>query len=135
MKKIFKFNFIGIFILLISVSCSKSESDGKWDDNIKLSEKEVEFSAENNSILITTQGEWWWIDDINFDGIHIDFSNINTTQNNFIIEKPEFKIERRNKTEIHIDMYENTTGSIRVLYIGLEAGDYFDSIKITQLSN
>ncbi len=128
MKKIFKFNIIGIFLVLLSVSCSKSEPIGEWDDIIKISEKEIEISSENNSILITTQGKWWWIYDINLNGNHIDFSNINTTRDNFIIE-------RINKTEIHIDMYENTTGSIRVLNIGLEAGDYFDNIKITQLSN
>ena len=135
MKKTIKLNIIGIFILFLGVSCTKSEPDGIWDDNIKLSQKEVELSAENSSVLITTEGEWWWIDNINLDGNHINFSDINTTQNDFIIEKPEFKIERRNTTEIHIDMFENTTGSVRILKIGLQAGDYFDYIKTTQLSD
>lgn len=135
MKKFVKLNIVGIFIILLANSCTQSVIDGKWDDNIKLSQKEVELSAENNSVLITTQGEWWWIDDINFDGTHIDYSNIDLTEDNYIIDKQEFKIERRNKTEIHIHISKNTTGSIRVLKIGLEAGDYFDYIKITQLSN
>ena len=133
-----KLNIIGILILLLGIlgtSCTKSEPDGKWDDNIKLSQKKVEISGENNSLLITTEGEWWWITDITLDETHIDFSGVNTTQNDFVIENTEFKIERKNTTEIHIDMYNNSTGSSRVLRIGLEAGDYFDGITITQLSN
>ncbi len=137
MTKKIKLNIIGIFIIFNAMSCSTSISKplGEWDDIIKLSQKEATLSAENSSILITTQGEWWWISDIEFDGTQIDFSDIDTTQNNFIIEKPEFKIERINKTEIHIEISKNTTDSVRVLYISLEAGDYFDSIKITQLSD
>ena len=132
-----KLNIIGILILLLGTSCTKSEPEpiGKWDDNIKLSQKKVEISGENNSLLITTEGEWWWITDITLDETHIDFSGVNTTQNDFVIENTEFKIERKNTTEIHIDMYNNPTGSSRVLKIGLGAGDYFDGIAITQLSN
>ena len=34
-----KLNIIGILILLLGTSCTKSEPEGKWDDNIKLSQK------------------------------------------------------------------------------------------------
>jgi len=134
-KNLTKLNIIGILILLLGISCTKSMPDGKWDDNIRLSQKEVEISGENNSLLITTEGEWWWIIDITLDETHIDFSGVDTTQSDFVIENNEFKIERENTTEIHIDMYNNSTGSSRILRIRLEAGDYFDGITITQLSN
>ncbi len=132
MQNTIKTYFISAFIFILANSCAKTEITGLWDDIIKLSQKEVEVPAEKNSVLITTQGEWWWISDITFNDTLIDKGNIDTTQDNFIIEHPEFSIERRNKTEIYIRMNENTSESPRILNIWLEAGDYFDSIKITQ---
>ena len=135
MNSILKLNLVVILVLSLLMSCTKSEPEGLWKDNIKLSQKEIEISGQNNSLLITTQGRWWWIGEIKLNENHIDYSEINTTQNSFIIETPEIKIERKNTTEIHINMSKNTTGSNRVLYISLQAGDYFDHIKITQLAS
>lgn len=94
------------------------------------------LTAEQNSIVITTKGEWWWIHGISMNkSINFDISGIDTTSKNFVIDETEFRIERKNSTEIHIEMAKNQTGAERVLYIGLEAGDYFDGIKITQSAN
>ena len=138
MKIFTKLKLIGIVIILISsFSCSNSDRpDGDWDDNIKLSQKEAKLTAENDSIVITTEGEWWWIHNISLNGeSNFDLSEIDTNAKNFIVDETEFKIERKNTTEIHIEMTKNQTGSERVLIIGLEAGDYFDGIVITQSAN
>jgi len=137
MKIITKLKLIGIFLILVSnLSCSNSDSPiGKWDDNIKLSQKEAQFSADNESIVITTEGKSWWVNGISLNGISINISGIDTSAKNFVIDETEFRIERKNTTEIHIEMKKNQTSSERVLIIGLEAGDYFDGIKITQLAN
>jgi hypothetical protein len=140
MKTFTKLKLVGIVIILISsFSCSNSDRpaiDGDWDDNIKLSQKEAKLTAENDSIVITTEGEWWWIDNISLNGeSNFDLSGIDTTTKNFIIDETEFKIERKNTTEIHVEMTKNQTGSERILIIGLEAGDYFDRIIITQSAN
>lgn len=129
---------IELFLILIfGYSCSNSDNpDGLWDDNIKLSQKEVQFTAAQNSITITTEGEWWWIHQISMNrSLNFDISRIDTTSKNFVIDETEFKIERKNATEIHIEMTRNQTGAERVLLIGLEAGDYFDRIEITQSAN
>jgi len=138
MKTFTKLKLIGIVIILISsFSCSNLDRpDGDWDDNIILSQKEAKLTAENDSIVITTEGKWWWIVNISLNGkSNFDFRGIDTTAKNFIIDETEFKIERKNTTEIHIEMTKNQTGSERVLIIGLEAGDYFDGIVITQSAN
>ena len=140
MKTFTKLKLVGIVIILISsFSCSNSDRpaiDGDWDDNIKLSQKEAKLTAENDSVVITTEGEWWWIDNISLNGeSNFDLSGIDTTTKNFIIDETEFKIERKNTTEIHVEMTKNQTGSERILIIGLEAGDYFDRIIITQSAN
>ena len=122
-----------VLISLFTIfSCSKDTPIGIWDDNIKLSQKEVEFDANENSITITTEGEWWWITEVRFNNSYVNFEDMDTTSDDFIIEETEFRIERKNTTEIYISMSENLGDSARVLGIGLEAGDYFDHIKVTQ---
>ena len=126
---------IGLSSILLLSLFSCEEPDGKWDDNIKLSEKEVSLSAEPNTVVITTGGTGWWIDGIGLDdNWNYDFSDIDTTKDNFMIEEDEFIIERKNTNEIHISMTENQSSFERVLTIGLQAGNYFDSIKIIQSS-
>ncbi|WP_319482229.1 hypothetical protein [uncultured Draconibacterium sp.] len=128
-------------LLLLSLftilSCSKDKDSpiGIWDDNIKLSQKEVEFDASENSVTITTEGDWWWIVSIKFNDEYLNLEDQDTFSNNFTIEEPEFTIERKNITEIYITMSENTDDTDRELLIELEAGDYFDHIKVTQSAN
>ncbi len=127
--------FLGL-LTIYSCSNSKDTPIGLWPDIIKLSQKKAQFTAENNSIVITTEGEWWWIDEISLnENSNFDLSAIDTTAKNFIIDETEFKIERKNTTEIHIEMTKNQTGSERILIIGLGAGDYHDRIIITQSEN
>lgn len=133
MYKTVKFYLIPVFVLILLHSCTDSDKAlGEWDDIIKLSQEVVEVSAEKNTVLITTEGKWWWICEITLNDTLIDIGNVNTTQENFIIEHPEFSIERKNKTEIYIRMNENTTGSQRILLIFLQSGDYFAPLKIIQ---
>ena len=130
MKKIITFTVL----FLIVLSCEDSK-DGDWDDNIKLSQKEVQFSSAQNNVEITTEGTGWWIGEISMDGELFDLNGIDTTKENFTIAENEFSIERKNSTEIYISMQQNPNESVRVLIIGLQSGNYFDGIKITQSGN
>lgn len=133
--KIFTTGILGILFLSL-LSCDSKDPIGKWDDNIKLSEKEVNVTAEANKVLITTKGTWWWIDEISVNGEHdFDVSDIDTSRENFLIEEDVFIIERRNVNEIHISISKNDSGSERILFIGLQAGDYFDGIWLKQAAN
>jgi hypothetical protein len=127
-----KKNIILILIVILNLSCS-DRKDGAWDDNIKLSQKELQFDSLENSAIIKTGGDSWWISGIFFkDGQTFDLSNVDTTANNFTITESEFILERKNGKEIAIKLFENTTGSQRILTVGLQAGNYFDGITITQ---
>ncbi|CAL2086402.1 conserved exported hypothetical protein [Tenacibaculum dicentrarchi] len=130
-----KFTIISLLILMISTitSCESENSIGLWEDNIKLSEKQVEFSSNKNSIVINTEGKWWWVHEVSLDrNSNFNINKIDTSANNFIIEETEFRIERKNTTEIHIQMTKNKTNSERILLIDLESGNYFDRIEIIQ---
>lgn len=128
-------------ILLISIffiiSCSSEKEDpiGLWDDNIKLSTKSVEFGVKADSVIITTEGDWWWIVSISLNDSTYCYNNnenINLESDSYTIIEDNFVVERREKNTLFVKLDDNVTGDERVLIIGLEAGDYFDSVRINQ---
>jgi hypothetical protein len=128
MKKI----LILTLMVLSNCSCSDQE-DGTWDDNIKLFQKEFRVDASTNAVVITTQGDSWWITELFFrEGQTFDISDTDTTAKNFKIIASDFTLERKNGKEIIIEIFENTTNSERTFTAGLQAGNYFDGITITQ---
>ena len=129
-----KYLVLLISLLFISTACSVNNDSpvGFSEDIIKLSQKEASFSSSGDSIVITTEGETWWVENISLDGTSFDLQEVNTLNGNFEINAEDFVIERKNATEIHISMTPNSTQTDRVLRISLEDGNYFDGITITQ---
>jgi len=137
MKKILALIFAtGCFIGMIS--CSKNEKTGDWDDNIVLSTKSLEFDASADSAIVTTKGTGWWITDIYVmsgnEELTYYFNEYSTKMNNYTIQLNCFKISRRGTNTIYIELNDNLTGTERTVTVGFEAGDYFDSIVVTQKS-
>ena len=130
MKKISCFNLLILFFTMLLPSCIIE--DGKWKDNIKLSAKSLEFQAKPDSSIITTEGDWWWICDITVNDNHFYGFDINPDSENYIIKQDCFTVERRDKHTLFIRLDENLLNISRVVTIGLEAGDYFDRVTITQ---
>jgi hypothetical protein len=135
MKKILALIFAaGCFIGIIS--CSKNEKTGDWDDNIVLSTKSLEFDATADSAIVTTKGTGWWITDISVmsgdEELTYYFNEYSTKMNNYTIQLNCFKISRRGANTIYIELNDNLSGTERKVTVGLEAGDYFDSIVVTQ---
>ncbi|MEA3317458.1 MAG: hypothetical protein U9R54_05835 [Bacteroidota bacterium] len=131
-----------VIILLLNIiflsSCSdKVEIDGKWDDNIKLSKKDIEFTAGADSTVVTTEGDWWWITEISLADscyCYCNSEDVNLESDSYIIKEDCFVVEKLDNKTIFIKMYENLTGNERIMIIGLQAGDYFDYIKVKQLA-
>lgn len=118
--------------LFFTISCNKGREIGKWDDNIKLSQKTASFNSNSNSITVTTETTGWWLDGITFNRANVDLKSIERTAQNFVIVQPDFKVERKEGNKIIITMNQNTTNADRLLSIGLQNGDYFDGVTITQ---
>jgi hypothetical protein len=130
-----------LFILTVFIlaSCTKEEKPiGIWDDIIQLSTKSAEFSANKDSVIITTGGDWWWINDISFEDSIYSYYNrkdVNMQSESYSINEEYFRIERRNKNTLFIEIDKNDTGKERLMSITLEAGDYFDYVKVKQKAN
>jgi hypothetical protein len=128
--------FVTIFIF---ISCSDKEDPiGQWDDNIKLSTKNVDFAVNTDSVTISTEGSWWWIDGISFEDstyFYYQREDINLESDSYLIKENDFVVERRDKNTLFVKIFENNTGKERTLTITLEAGDYFDRVYINQAAN
>lgn len=135
MKKIIIYGFLAL-IGIFTLSCTKSADEdiiGKWDDNIKLSQKTATLSSNLNSITITTESIYWWLDGISLDNNNIDLSNIDRHSKNFVITNSEFQVERKEDgKKIIITLNQNNTNSERILVISMQNGDYYDGVKIIQ---
>lgn len=124
---------LGTIILLLS--CTDEKQEGDWDDNIKLSTDQANFSVGTDSVTITTGGDWWWISEITFDDSvysYYDRADIDLESDAYSISEAEFSVERRDPTTLFVKIHANPTGSERTMKIILEAGDYFDQVRITQ---
>jgi hypothetical protein len=124
-------------VLINSCNPYTEEPIGKWHDIIKLSAKTVDFSAKADSVLITTKGDWWWINSISIGDSVYPANNregINLESNSYVIKENGFVVERR-KNALFVKLDENKTGIERQLKISLEAGDYFDDVCINQSAN
>jgi len=131
MKKLLHFISLIVFIITI-YSCSEK---GDWGDNIKLSTKTAEFSASGDSILIKTGGSWWWVSDISVDGkYYYGFMGVDFQADSYSIKQDCFFVEHRDKNTLFIKVEANPNNVKRSITVGLEAGDYFDRVTITQKS-
>jgi hypothetical protein len=129
-RNVFYLSCAVMFFLMIS--CKKNPEIGKWSDNIKLSQKTVNFNSSVNSVVVTTESTGWWLSGITYNNTNVDLTNIQRTDRSFVVINADFQIERKDGNKIMITMNQNTTNSDRLLTIGLQNGDYFDGLKITQ---
>jgi hypothetical protein len=124
--------FLAIITLALA-ACSRHRADGDWDDIIKLSSKSFEFNSKGDSVIVKTGGSWWWVTDISVgNSWYYGFSDINLESDNYIIRHDCLVVEKRDKNTLFIRATANTDSLDRVITVGLEAGDYFDRIVVTQ---
>ena len=127
MKKVFISNLLILTIILSLLSC------GKWPDNIKLSTKSAEFSANGDSILITTKGDTWVLMDITIDGKrYFNFDGTDVHAENYTVKMDYLIFERRELHALFIKLEPNPLNLNRRVIFGLQAGDYHDDVTITQ---
>lgn len=128
-----KLKILLIILGIISMNSCKSQPIGLWEDNIKLSIQKAKLKATADEITITTQGSWWWITDITIDELTFsDFAPVDTSSERFTIEQDCLTLTRKNANTLLIQLNANPSSKERIITIGLEAGNYFDRITLTQ---
>jgi hypothetical protein len=133
MKRILHFTLMIVLIMSLCSCSEKEKRDGDWEDIIKLSAKTIEFSAFSDSVIITTGGSGWWITGVTVNNDYFsEFKDINFEADSYTIKRDCFVIERRDKHTLFIKAEENPLNIHRIISVGLQAGDYFDGVTITQ---
>ena len=134
MKRNFNVNLAIIFAITL-FSCSKGNQrlDGDWDDNIHLSAKTVELKATSDSVTIKTEGSWWWVCDISVDSkSYYGFERDYLQADYYKIKEDYVVVEKRDKNTLFVYVEANPNNVKRIISVGLQAGDYFDRVTITQ---
>ncbi len=124
--------FISLSTLIFFTSCDQDEPEGKWSDNIKLSAYSAELSANADSVAFTTGGSWWWITHVSVNDSTYHPEEDLSEMHNYSISNDDVLVERRNTTTLFVKVGANVSGKTRTIKVGLEAGDYFDSVTVTQ---
>lgn len=102
--------FILWLTLLMIFQLSCEIEDGKWEDNIHLSDKALVFKAKGDSAIITTEGTGWWIDELIVGGeAYHDFENINHSDNSYTITRGDLWVEKRDSKTIFIKTAPNSS--------------------------
>ena len=119
-------------LVLLCLACKTEKDDliGLCNDPIELSQKNVNFSSEENSVKITTNREGWW-----FGGISLDEKNIDIEERQkdyFKINKEVFTIEKIKSTEFVVTMKKNETDKERILSLVIQSGNCFSYLVVTQ---
>ena len=133
MKRILNLSVIFVFVFS---SCTRiiERRPGDWDDNIHLSVKVAEFDASGDSITIKTEGSWWWITGISVDNKNYIMKDVYLQAESYSLKQDCFDVKRLDKNTLFIKVEANPKNVKRIISIGLEAGDYFDYVTITQRS-
>ena len=123
-----------VFLIVVFCSCSNQRKEGDWDDNILLSRKTATFSANGDSIIITSGETWWWVNFISINDKFMPIENElqNQSTNYFKVQTDSCLIERKDQKTLFIRLNKNKYNRERKLQISLQAGDYFDGITVTQ---
>ncbi len=133
-----------IIALLLSIFffCSCSEEEGleeEWVNTIKLSTNDVEFNANGDSVIITTEGDSWivdqiWLSSIKYRG-HYTYTNEDFKPDStaYTIIEEDFVVEKRDKNTLFILLGDNTTGFERTMGVRVSTiGQYNNAIMIRQ---
>jgi hypothetical protein len=118
-----------LFILsIILISCNDNKNDGKGisPDLIGLSSKTASFSSKKDSVIISTQKNWWWFTSVSYQ------DKTNSVQGEDSIKGEWFQIIKVDNQSIKIIVDKNLTDKERSLTVTLEAGNYFDYISVVQ---
>lgn len=130
-----KSTLVFIVCVIVMFSCKDKENVepiGLWDDNIKLSQKRVEFSHLGDSISIEAEGAGWWINSVSFnDSVYLPPTPFNSPFESYAITSSSFKVEHLDEHHIIIKMKANESTQQQELEIVVQGGNYFDYIHVS----
>lgn len=121
-------------VSLTSCNNNSPEIDGLCEDSIRLSTGYANFGANQESVTITTEQEWWWFSDITIgNDIYQAEYQTNMFDKEYVsVDADWLTVERLDAKTIKLTVEPNSTGEDRSAYVHLQAGNCFNHIAVTQ---
>jgi len=102
------------------------------NDRIKLSSKRIELNPGNDTAILHTEGDEWWVNDVSANGNYF-YAQADDFDKDFTkIEGDWFSVEKSGKHTLIVKVSENNSKNERKMVITLESGNYFDYIDVYQ---
>lgn len=141
--KFFQFIFALSFVLAF-ISCSENETneeplrDGEWSS---MEWKQIQGCSETDDqyLVVPSSGATYkftclnydvWLNYVNIDGVSYYYDK----DNPFYLSGDSFEIEASDN-ELTVTIKENTTGSERIIYVGVWCMDVYDYFAFRQKAN
>lgn len=122
-----------VVISVLAFSCETEDPIGKWDDNIHLSSKSLDFNPMGDSIIVTTGKAGWWLTNIMVNGESYYLpQDVDIQAESYDLETGEILVQKRDNYTIFIRVQGNKENYERIVSVGLQNGNYFDRIVIRQ---
>ncbi|MDU1903555.1 MAG: hypothetical protein E6772_02120 [Dysgonomonas sp.] len=123
--------FVVIFLSVGMLSSCSSERK-TMKDKFELSTKRAEFSARADSIVIMTEGDIWWINDVDDNGNRLFADTKDMEGESMQIKGEWFTVKKQGHNKLIVKVLENYSKDKREMVITLESGNYFDCIDVLQ---
>lgn len=133
MKKLSLLKLLKILIIFIPfiTSCSNDE-DGKYQDNIQISKKNIQFNFGANSEIVTTVGSTWVMSEVYDNGEHISFPPYPENEETTSYVSDWVEIIKTDSKTIKISVKENDSENDRELQLYLFDNGYRGHINVKQ---
>jgi hypothetical protein len=137
MKKIYYIMLLTVIFILNACNHTEYIPLGLGDDHIKLSVKEHRFGKEKDSLVVTTEGDFWWMTRSSVRTNNV-LDTVKITKYDSIryevleLQSGWFRVTKEAAKKLVIRVDANDSGMERWFNLGLSEGDRGSSLKIIQ---
>lgn len=127
MRATISLNTVLLVLAFIMISCNSHEKN-----NIGLSTKYLEMSAQSGTSVVFVDGKDWWVNDVSVEGVRLYAAPEDIEKDCESIEGEWFVIEKEGDDKLHVSVMENTSTYPRKILMTVESENYFDYISVYQ---
>ncbi|MDH6356104.1 hypothetical protein M2132_002467 [Dysgonomonas sp. PH5-45] len=125
---------IALFVLVFAgiASCEDIQTETNTDETINLSNNNIELSAKSDSITITSEGAYWWIDHVLSNNEYFAPKLTDIKNSEYHVDGDWFSVKKEGMRTLTIKVKKNTTPYNRKMRISIQSGTHTEQVLINQ---
>ncbi|NDW10079.1 hypothetical protein [Dysgonomonas sp. 520] len=128
-NRLIQFTLLSVLFIFFATTCKEVGVDGKCSDNINPKKRNVTLSSSEDSVVIETKRQFWWIDGVNSEEEYYYTRN----EKRDTVYGDWFVVTKESDYSFKIKVRENDTEDDRKINVILQAGNCFDYVTATQI--